>query len=49
MEVWSDSFGLLGAADLVDGMTDSIAPATCFRSSDVLGEESLCLTGREGL
>ncbi len=35
MEVWRDSFGLLGATDLVDGMTDSIASATCFRSSDV--------------
>lgn len=35
VEVWRDSLGLLGAAGLVDGMTDSIAPATCFRSSDV--------------
>ena len=45
VEVWRDSFGLLGAAGLVDGMTDNIAPAT-FRSSDVWGEESLCLGGR---
>ena len=49
MEVWRDSFGLFGAADLVDGMTDSIASATCFRSSDVRGEESLCLAGSEGV
>lgn len=47
-EVWRDSLGRLGTAGLVDGMTDNIAPATCFRSSDVWGEESLCLGGREG-
>ena len=49
VEVWRDSFGLLGAAGLADGMTDSIAPATCLRSSEVWGEESLCLAGREVL
>ena len=35
IEVWRDSFGLLGAAGLADGIIDSIAPATCFRISDV--------------
>ena len=50
MEVWRDSFGLLGAAGLADGITDSIAPATtCLRSSDMWGGESLCLGGLEGL
>ena len=48
-EVWRDSLGLLGAAGRDDGMTDSIAPATCLRSSDMWGGESLCLGGREGL
>lgn len=49
MEVWRDSFGRLDAAGLVDGMTDSIAPATCFRRSDLWGEASLCLAGRDRL
>ena len=49
MEVWRDSLGLLGAAGLIDGVTDSNVPATCFRSSEVWGEESLSLGGREGV
>ena len=49
VEVWRDSFGLLGAAGLEDGMTDSIASATCLRNSDTWGGESLCLGAREDL
>ena len=50
VDVWRDSFGLLGAAGLDDGMADSIAPATtCLRSSDMWGGESLCLEGIEAL
>lgn len=45
-EVWSDSFGRFGA-DLVEGITDIIAPAICLRSSVVCGDGSLCLAGRE--
>ena len=46
LEVWRESFGLLGATGLDDGITDSIAPATCLRSSDMWGWES-CRGGRE--
>ena len=46
-EVWSDSFGRFGADDLVEGITDIIAPAICLRSSVVCGDGSLCLAGRE--
>ena len=46
-EVWSDSFGRFGADDLVEGITDIIAPAICLRSSFVCGDGSLCLAGRE--
>lgn len=46
-EVWSDSFGRLGADDLVGGIIDIIAPAICLRRSVVCGDDSLCLAGRE--
>ena len=46
-EVWSDSFGRLGADDLVEGIIDIIAPAICLRRSLVFGDGSLCLAGRE--
>ena len=49
VEVWRDSLGLLGAAGLDDGMADSIAPATCRRSSDIWGGESFCRGGGEEL
>ena len=48
VEVWRDNLGLLGTAGLIDGVTDSNVPATCFRSSEVWGEESLSLGGRDG-
>lgn len=35
--VWSESFGRFSAEGLVDGITDSIAPVACFRSSEVWG------------
>lgn len=47
MEVCRDSFGLLGGGGLVD--TESIAPATCFRSSEAFGEISLGVSERDGV
>jgi len=38
--VWRDSFGRFGVGGLVDGITESIAPATFFRSSAVCGDSS---------
>ena len=46
IDVWRESLGLLGAGGLVGGITDSIAPATCFLSSDVCGDASRCRDGR---
>lgn len=40
--VCNESFGLVSAGGLVDGIMDNIASATCFRSSDVWGEDSRC-------
>jgi hypothetical protein len=47
IEVCRDSFGLFGADGVVDGITDSMAPASCRLSSNVCGDDSLCLAGRE--
>ncbi len=47
MAVCKESFGLLGGGGLVDGITDNMAPATCFRNSDMCGEGARCRAGME--
>ena len=47
IEVCSDSFGLFGVDGVVDGITDSMAPASCLLNSNVCGDDSLRLSGRE--
>ena len=36
--VWRDNFGLFGVGGRVEGITESMAPATCFRSSELSGD-----------
>ena len=47
IEVCSDSFGLFGTEGVVDGITDSIVLASCLLKSNVCGDDSPCLPGRE--